>query len=104
MFGSFRRHQKLIWFVIILALIPGLVFVFSTVSDLGAFFSPSKWGSIGSRNHYFMDGTDQPVTIGGRPVTKEEFLNARRETRLGYFMRTGGREWPTEDSATKKRL
>ena len=104
MFGSFRRHQKLIWFVIIVALIPGLVFVFSSISSLGDFFSPRRWGNIGSKNHYFMEGTDQPVTIGGEPVTKQEFFDARQETRLAYFMRTGGREWPAQDSATKKRL
>lgn len=104
MFGSFRRHQKLIWLIIILALIPGLVFVFSSVSDFGEFFSPSRWSGIANKNSFYMEGTDQPVTIGGRPVTKQEFFNAWQETRLGYFMRTGGREWPGEDSATKKRL
>src|SRR4030095_10798505 len=101
MFGSFRRHQKLIWLVIIVALIPGLVFVFSTVSDLGQFLDPRRWGSIGDQNSYFMDGTYQPASIGGRPITKQEFFNAWQQTRLGYFMRTGGREWPAEDSNTR---
>jgi len=104
MFGSFRRHQKLIWFVIIIALIPGLVFVFSTVSSLGDLFTPSRWATMGSQNHFFMEGTDQPVTIGGRPVTKQEFFQAWQETRLGYFIGTGGREWPAEDKATQQRI
>ena len=104
MFGSFRRHQKLIWFIVILALIPGLVFVFSSVSDLTDFLSPSKWANMGNRNHYVLEGADQPVTIGGQPVTRQEFFDAWQETKLSHFMRSGGREWPAEDTATRRRL
>src|SRR6266446_9144487 len=92
MFGSFRRHQKWIWFLGVLVIIPSFVI----------FFSPdAKWRGAGAGQTYIMNG--KPPTINGQPITLDEFRNAYTETLLGHFFRAGGK-WPEGEEATKETL
>ena len=87
MFASFRRHQKWIWVLAVIVVVPTMV----------VFFTDTK---------SFTDGGNRAQgdfgSIGGRPITREEYLNARRELYLSYFFRSG--TWPDTDANTAKSL
>ena len=88
MFGSFRRHQKWIWILGVIIIIPSFVI----------FFSPdAKW-------HGLKTGKADLGSFSGRPIQREEYLAALKETKLNYFMRTGGREWPGSDETASRWL
>jgi len=94
MFGSFRRHQKWIWILGVLVIIPSFVI----------FFSPdAKWraGGVGSGRAFTVYG--KPVTIGGRAIRNEEFNKAYDETLLGYFFRGNG-SWPGNEPSLQDNL
>src|SRR5262245_22119088 len=84
MFVKFRDYQKLIWFIIIIALVPGLVFVFSSLSGV------SRSGSLLGGGQKMDFGS-----INGRPITREEFLEAMAEAKLQYFFNYGN--WPEKN-------
>src|SRR5262245_46767955 len=86
MFVKFRDYQKIVWFIIIIALVPGLVFVFSSLSGV------SKFGSI------FGGGRVDIGSINGRPISREEFLEALDEAKLRYFFNYG--TWPEKNDRT----
>ena len=87
MFVKFRDYQKIVWFIIILALVPGLVFVFSSLSGM------SKSGSMFSGDSKIDYGS-----ISGRPISREEFIEAMEEANLRYFFNYGN--WPEKNDRT----
>ncbi len=84
MFGTIRKHQQWLWIVIITVIIISFV----------VFFTPEGPQFGGGR-------LDKPVfgSIGGKPISQQEFLSGFEEARLSHFMRSGGREWPDNDDA-----
>src|SRR5262245_39318956 len=82
MFGTIRRHQNWLWFVVV-----GVVIVSFVI-----YFDPSQRGSRGRSGR---GGGAQLGEIDGRPITTQEFRDARQETRLLYFLNF--RKWPEED-------
>ena len=87
MFVKFREYQKVLWFIIILALVPGLVFVFSSLSGM------SKSGSMFSG-----DSIKDYGSINGRSISREEFIEALEEASLRYFFNYGN--WPEKNDRT----
>src|SRR3954470_18830369 len=92
MFGSFRKHQQWIWILGVIVIIPSFVI----------FFSPdAKW------NRGLRGGSDKGLDLGsfnGRPIGRDEYMAANRETKINYFMRTGGKEWPGNDEQTRRKI
>jgi hypothetical protein len=93
MFGSFRRHQKWIWFLGVLVIIPSFVI----------FFAPNaSWKAAGGASQaYIMNG--KAPTINGKPISVEEYRACFAETLLGHFFRAGGK-WPEGDEVSKESL
>lgn len=57
-------------------------------------FSPDvKWGGRGG-------GDADLGSIGGQPITAAEYLDAKREATLRYFVRTGN--WPSRDASARQ--
>ena len=84
MFGTIRRHQTWLWAIIITG----------TILSFLVWFSPdARWGG-GHRN--------QPNygKIDGHPVTMQEFMEARQETRLLYFLNF--QQWPDNDERARQ--
>jgi hypothetical protein len=81
MFGTIRRHQKWLWWGVVVVVI---------VSFVG-YFNPSQRSSRGRGGR----GGSGLGEIDGRPITPQEFRDARQETRLLYFLNF--RKWPEED-------
>ncbi len=79
MFVTFRKHQKWIYIGAMIVVIPSFV----------VFFTPGSGGGGGGDL-----GKVDLGTIDGRPVTREEFVNARREVALRYRLRFG--QWPDD--------
>jgi hypothetical protein len=79
MFGTIRKHQKWLWFVIIAVMVIGMI---TWQNQLGK----SGNGSRSSGNFGIIDN---------RQITEAEFRNAQIEASLMYLVRT--HEWP--DSA-----
>ena len=80
MFGTFRKHQKWLWIVIIVVIVISFVIYFSPYSRLN-------------------DTRRGPVNLGsinGERVSEEQFINARNEIYLRSFCLTG--RWPDEAS------
>lgn len=74
MIGTIRKHSTWLWLVIIAATIVSFVIFFTPTSPMGG-------------------GRGGPTTIGsmdGRPIMTEDYLEARREARLGFFLRSQG--------------
>ena len=92
MFGTIRKHQQWLWIFIIAIIIVSFV----------VFFSPDAQMNFGQRNDLIING--KPVTIDGKPMPQDEFVRAFRETRLSYFFRSGGKDWPENDRSTAERL
>jgi hypothetical protein len=88
MFGTIRKHQQWLWILIITVIIVTFVF----------FFSP-EGVQLGGRPKDPIFGS-----IGGRPISQEEYLQGFNEARLSHFMRSGGREWPDNDENSQRTL
>jgi peptidyl-prolyl cis-trans isomerase D len=85
MFGTFRKHQKWLWMVIIVVIVISFVI----------YFSPdARWGS-GGRGRGAGIGS-----IDGRPITIPEYQQAYRETRLLYFLNC--QKWPEGDERARQ--
>src|SRR5215470_11455402 len=80
MFGTIRKHQNWLWFIIIAVIIISFVIFFSPNVKLGRNDVQGDFGSI-----------------SGRPVSREEMRRSRNEVRLGYFFRYA--RWPTGEEA-----
>ncbi len=78
MIGTVRKHSTWLWALIICIIIISFVF----------FFSPAARLDIGSDD--FSGGS-----IQGKPITREQFLNAQEEVVLAFFLRY--RDWPSEE-------
>jgi hypothetical protein len=86
MIGTIRKHQKWLWFVIIIAIVISFVW----------FFSPAAT----------MPGDDSPKadfgSINGARITPKQFAQAQREARLGMFLNY--RQWPKNDERMREIL
>src|SRR5438128_2388019 len=92
MFGSFRRHQKWIWILGVVVIIPSFVW----------FFMPNGSGPERATANRFAIVNGKEPTINGQPIPLEEFNRAKSEkivTRLCF----GNGNLP-EDEASKERL
>lgn len=85
MFGTIRKHSTWLWVVIIAFVSVSMVFFFSNTNLDGG---SSNRGDLGS--------------IGGRPITHPEYLDAWNEVRLAQFLYTS--KWPANDEASSRRL
>src|SRR2546423_14681297 len=94
MFGTIRRHQQLIWVPIVIVTIVGFVW----------FFMPNGSGYSRAIPNQAVLINGKPATINGHPITRDEFNAAYRETYLGHFFRSGGKEFPDDTQATKDSL
>jgi hypothetical protein len=82
MFGTIRKHQSWLWFIIIAVMVLSMVMWQNQLGKSGD--QPGGSGSFGS--------------IGGKAITASEFQSAQNETALMYWMRT--REWPGNSAAS----
>ena len=83
MFGTIRKHQSWLWFIIIAVMCLSMVI----------YFQPGKAG-----NQQAMAGNFG--SIDGKTITATEMQNAKNEAALMYFVRT--REWPDSPGANKQ--
>src|SRR6267143_2899878 len=90
MFGTFRRHQQWIWMLGVIVIIPSFVIYFSPTGKSGGGGGRVGKVDLGSFN--------------GQPISREDFVAAQKETKLNYFMRSGGREWPANDENGRKSI
>src|SRR3954470_13111961 len=88
MFGSFRRHQQWIWILGMIVIIPTFL----------------VWGTYSGKFNGDRQGKIDLGSFNNRSIGRDEYIAAMKETRLNYFMRTGGKEWPGSDEATKRNL
>jgi hypothetical protein len=86
MFGTIRKHQKWLWIVIIAVMSVSLVVFFTNSPNQQA--SRKLAGELG--------------TIKGKPVTQEQFLDARREVFLFYYL--NNHRWPGNEDGMDKSL
>src|SRR5947209_6524808 len=86
MFGTIRRHQTWLWVII-----AGLTIISFVI------FGPTntKLGNALSK--------DQPTfgSIGGHPISRNQFLDAKREVYLRYFLGNNS-QWPDKDPNAAK--
>lgn len=80
MFGTIRKHQTWLW-----VLISGAVIVSFVV-----YFTPT----VGSGGGGGDSARTQFGTINGNPISRKQYSEAVAETRLGLFLRSGGRAFP----------
>lgn len=78
MFATIRRHQKWFWAGIIAVVIPSFVWFF--MPTMQSPFATGYKGDFGS--------------INGRPIPREEYVDAYRETQLFYFLNYNS--WPED--------
>ena len=89
MFGTIRRHQNWLWFIIIGVIVISFV----------AFFSPDvKFGGAGARRK----ATGEHGSINGQAITDKEFYPAYHEARVNHFFRTG--QWPGNEKTAQDTL
>lgn len=81
MFGTIRKHQNWLWFIVVAVVIVSFV----------VYFDPSQRGGRGGRG----GGAGELGRIDDHVVTPRELEEARREFKLIYFLNT--RKWPEED-------
>ena len=81
MIGTIRKHQTWLWAVIITATVVSFVIYFTPTSQVGSGRMTDD-GDFGS--------------LDGRPITRDEFMEAYRETRLMYLFRYG--DWPDRNA------
>ena len=86
MFGTIRKHQNWLWVIIIAFVSVSMVVFFSNTSSLPG--GSSNTGDFGS--------------INGRPIPRDEFLDAWNEVRLTQFLQSG--KWPGTDDTSGRRL
>src|ERR1041384_937219 len=84
MFGTIRKHQKWLWAIIITITIISFVVFFSPNARLRG---TSEGANLGS--------------IGGKPITTEQYRIDYREAQLFYYIHYGGR-WPESDEMTRQ--
>jgi SurA-like N-terminal domain len=84
MFGTIRRHQAWLWVIIAAITIISFVIFGPTNTKLGN--AMGNRGSLG--------------TIDGKPITREQYLNASRDVQLGYFISNG--RWPDTDPNARR--
>src|SRR5260221_12480957 len=94
MFGTIRRHQQWIWIPIVTVII--ITFVW--------FFTPAGSGSGRAGLGQVAVVNGKPATINGQTIPMDEFQSAKRETYLGHFFRSNGKEWPDGSNATKEMM
>lgn len=87
MFGTIRRHQNWLWFVIITIIIISFV----------VFFSPDVNFGAGGRRE-----SGQHGSINGQPVKDTDFYPALREARINHLFRTG--QWPGNEESAQESL
>jgi len=80
MIGTIRKHSSWLWIVIIVATIVSFVFFFSPSQRMG--------GGVG--------GSDNFGSIYGKKITRQDYLDAKREFFLFYFFHYG--EWPDKNT------
>src|SRR5687767_7472168 len=88
MFGTIRRHQNWLWFLII-----GVIIISFVV-----FFSPDVNFGAGGRG----DSSGQHGSINGQPVKDTDFYPAYHEARINHFFRTG--QWPGNEESAQETL
>ncbi len=81
MFGTIRKHQKWLWFVIIAV----------TIVSFVGYFNPANRGSSDRSSSNYDFGS-----IDGKPITREEYGQAETEVELHYFLQN--RQWPERRS------
>jgi hypothetical protein len=86
MFGTIRKHQQWLWVVIIAAMSVSLVVFFTDAP--GKRLAREGGGEFGS--------------IKGKPITVEQFLDARKEVFLFYFM--NNHRWPGNEEGQDRTL
>ena len=79
MFGTIRKHQTWLWVLISVAVIISFVVYFTPTVGSGG-------GGDSVRTQY--------GTINGDPISRKQYSEAVAETRLGLFLRSGGRAFP----------
>jgi len=95
MFGTIRRHQQWIWIPIVAVTILTFVWFFTpNGSDSGRAASLGQVAIVNGK----------PATINGQTIPMDEFRSAYRETFLGHFFRSNGKEWPDGSEASKEML
>ena len=98
MFGTLRKHRTWLWLIIATA----------TILSFVVWFSPdARWGfrgGGGGASIYYSPVDNKPVNLYGTPITFNEFVKAYHETRISYFIRSGGRQWPGTDEPTQRNL
>jgi hypothetical protein len=88
MIGTIRKHQQWLWVLIIAA----------TIISFVIFFNPSsRYGGGGGGD---TRSGDTGASINGRPITAEEFSDARREEVLFYFLQHG--EWASAEKLNQQ--
>ena len=75
MFGTIRKHQTWLWAIIITLTIISFVIFFSPAAKVNNNAQRAE-GDFGS--------------INGHKITRDEYLNAKREIYLQYFFMSGG--------------
>jgi hypothetical protein len=75
MFANIRRHQKWLWYVISAAVIISFTW----------YLNPSNRGQ-GGRGGMFQNNVG---SINGRPISRSEYLDARKDAMLQYFFMYG---------------
>jgi hypothetical protein len=83
MFGTIRKHQSWLWFIIIAV----------TCLSMVIYFQPGKAGNQ-------QTGSGNFGSIDNKKITMTEMQGARNEAALFYFLRT--REWPDSPRASKQ--
>ncbi|MEW6160393.1 MAG: SurA N-terminal domain-containing protein, partial [Verrucomicrobiota bacterium] len=86
MFASIRRHQKWLFGFIVAAVIISFVW----------YFNPNQTGGY---NGGTGSGGDRIGTIYGEPLTRDEFLQAKKEAALWFRFYSG--TWPDQDQSSR---
>ncbi len=94
MFGTIRRHAQWVWIPIVTVII--ITFVW--------FFMPTGSGSARTAFGQVAIVNGKPATINGQTIPMDEFRSAYRETYLGHFFRSNGKEWPDGSESSKEML
>ncbi len=87
MFGTIRRHQKWLWFVIAGLTIISFVAFGPTNSRMGNALGRRDGSSVGMLN--------------GQPISQEDFVKARNEVLLDGFLFYSPGEWPDAPNSGK---
>jgi parvulin-like peptidyl-prolyl isomerase len=83
MLGTIRRHQKWLWVIIVTLTIASFVIFFSPYSKMSG---PSR-------------GKVELGMVNGHPIGEEDFMAAKRDVYLRYFVTHG--DWPRDAEAKR---